>query len=120
MRGKMVRGQPQFLVTCMLVMGCGNLDRCRLAERLLLQRGFQSRSTAEGTTTCTRSLEREFAAGKADDLLDQACSDIELALIPNVGDWRAYVQVVGHESVWATLEAGEPTLRGSLAQPRPR
>ena len=109
----MVR-RPAFIVTCMLVMGCGNLANCRLAERLLVQRGFQSRSTTEGQGHCTRALDRDHYAGSADGLLDEVCREIELAVSPNVKEWRVFVQVVGEVSAWATLEAGKPTLRGTL------
>ena len=110
--------RAQFFVTCMLVMGCADVERCRLAERILIRQGFHSRSAVEGTASCSRSLEREYPAGNAGELLNAACREIELALVPNVADWKAFVQVVGRESMWATLEAGKPTLRGILAGPR--
>jgi hypothetical protein len=106
--------RAQHIVTCVLVMGCGNVEHCRLAERLLRERGFESRSTSEGGGRCLRTLEREFVSGGASALLDQVCRDLELAIAPNVRDWRAFVQVCGSDSAWATLEAGRPTLRGSV------
>jgi hypothetical protein len=43
---------------------------------------------------------------------------VEAAVTPRVGDWKAFVQVVGKQSAWATLEAGKPTLRGMTVLPR--
>jgi len=107
-------GRFRFVVTCLVVMGCSDLERCRQAGRLLMQRGFQSRSAVEGGRTCTRLLEREFPEGLACDLLEDACTDIEQALGPNVHQWKAFIQVVGERAAWATMESGKPTQRGTL------
>jgi hypothetical protein len=106
--------RAKFIVTCVLVMDCADLELCRQAERRLHQRGFESRSCSEGAGRCTRSLEREFASGAVGTLLDEVCRDLEMAIALKVSDWKAFVQICGTESAWATLEAGKPTLRGSV------
>ena len=104
----------KFVVTCVVVMGCANLEACRQAERTLLESGFKSRSSVEQGRQCERSFERTFSEGSPQRLLDAACEDLETAIAPQVAAWKAYVQVVGPEGAWATLEAGKPTLRGIL------
>jgi hypothetical protein len=102
------------MCTVILVMACENMDRCRLTERLLLQRGFSTRSTNEGERSCTRSFDREFTTGTVDRVLDDVCRDVTMIASSHVDEWKAYVQVVGRESAWATLEAGKPMLRGMV------
>ena len=106
----------RYIVTCTLVLPCRDIERCRLAERLLHARGFQSRYASEGSSQCTRSLEREFSGGTASALLEHVCRELESAIAPHVPAWRAFVQVCGSESAWATLQAGRATLRGSLSR----
>jgi hypothetical protein len=55
---------------------------------------------------------RELPGDSVKALLDDACRDLEQAVAPNVRDWKAFIQVCGSESAWATMEAGKQTLRG--------
>ena len=106
-----------LIVTSLLVMGCGNIERCRLVERLLVERGFQARTVSEEGRSCTRSFAREHPTGSASDVLGEACEELEAALSSGVHDWKAFVQVSGNESAWATLQAGKPRLLGTSSLP---
>jgi hypothetical protein len=107
----------QLIVTCMVVMGCGNIERCRLTDRLLVERGYERRYANEDGNSCTRKFVREFDSGSAAMLLDGVCQDLEELISADMHDWKAFIHVGGRETAWATLEAGKPMLRGTLDLP---
>ena len=104
----------QLIVTCMVVMGCGNIERCRLTDRLLVERGYERRYANEDGNSCTRKFVREYESGSASALLDGVCAEVEEAISPEMDDWKAFIHIGGRDTAWATLEAGKPPLRGTL------
>jgi len=102
----------------MLVMGCGNIERCRSIDRLLLKLGYERRYANEEGATCTRKFVREYDSGSAVALLDGVCREVEQAISPEMPDWTAFIHIGGPEAAWETLEAGKPPLRGTLDPPR--
>jgi len=114
----MPHSRVQLIVTCMLVMGCGNIERCRTTDRLMLKLGYERRYANEEGATCTRKFVREYDSGTAAALLDGMCRDLEEVISPEMHDWKAFLHVGGRETAWATLEAGKPPLRGPLDMPR--
>jgi hypothetical protein len=117
-RTEMQQSRVQLIVTCMLVMGCGNIERCRATDRLLLKLGYERRYANEDGDSCTRKFVREHDSGSAGELLDGICREVEEAISPEIHDWKAFIHVGGRETAWATLEAGKPPLRGTLDLPR--
>ena len=108
----------QLVVTCMLVMGCGNIERCRQTDRRMVQRGYERRSASEDGGSCTRKFVREYDSGSASALLDGVCLELEEVISPEMHDWKAFIHVGGRETAWATLGAGKAPLRGTLDLPR--
>jgi hypothetical protein len=102
----------------MVVMGCGNIERCRETDRTLVKRGYDRRYANEDGASCTRKFVREHDTGSsAAELLDGVCAEVEEAISPGMVDWKAFIHIGGRDSAWATLEAGKPRLRGTLDLP---
>ena len=108
----------QLVVTCMVVMGCDNIGRCRATDKMLVDRGYERRYANEDGASCTRKFVREHDTGaSASALLDGVCAEVEEAISPEMEDWKAFIHIGGRDTAWATLEAGKPPLRGTLDLP---
>jgi hypothetical protein len=105
-------------VECVLVMDCQDPERCRQVQRELEGAGFRARSAAQGDASCTRAMIRDRVEGSAEWLCEETCATLEAAVMPRIGQWKAFVSVRGDDSAWATLEGGKPTLRGNMSLPR--
>lgn len=105
-------------VSCLLVMGCSNAVRCQVAEQQLVQMGFECRPMTEGAGSCMRTFLRQHEGGAANELIDEACRDLERAIPFEAHDWKAFIEVNSPERAWATFQAGKSVLRGKHPFPR--
>ena len=105
-------------VSCLLVMGCSNVVRCQVAEQRLVNMGFECRPMTEGAGSCMKTFVRKCEGGAANEIIDETCLALEHTIPAEANDWKAFVQVEGPETAWATLQAGKPALRGTQALPR--
>jgi hypothetical protein len=104
----------KYLVDCTVVLQCCDKERCGEIDRVLEAAGFEQKSSGELHGDCVRSLVREHSTGAAERVRDETCLKLTTAIAPRVGEWKAFVQVSGQDSAWATLQSGKPPRQGVL------